>query len=72
MKCPKCGQNILNNTDYCVNCGKELNVVIKEGITLQNFAVIIAIFLVGGALLILGIMYWGTDNEIDSYIENKN
>ena len=71
-KCPKCGQHIFNNYDYCINCGAELNENIKEGISLKTFIIVVSIFLVVGISLILGIMYWGTDKELQKFIEEEN
>ncbi len=71
LKCPKCGQNIISNNDYCVNCGNELRVQIKEGISFKTLIIIMSVFLVVGISIILVIMFWGTEKELDTILNNQ-
>jgi uncharacterized protein (DUF983 family) len=69
MKCPSCNQEIIDNKEYCTNCGKKLRET-KTGISLKTFFIIILIFIVIGVFIVLSIMYVGTDKEIEKYKED--
>ena len=44
MKCPYCGQEMIDIRDYCVNCGKKLKKE-EKGISVGKLLVIFLIFI---------------------------
>lgn len=68
MKCPNCGQEMIDIKDYCVNCGKKLKID-KNNISLTS---IIGIFLGIIIVTIIGcylIINLNTDKEIEPYLD---
>ena len=68
MKCPNCGQEMIDIKDYCVNCGKKLKKD-KRGL---SFLGLVAIFLGIIIVTIIGcylIINLNTDKEIEPYLD---
>ena len=68
MKCPNCGQEMIDIKDYCVNCGKKLKID-KNNVSLTS---IIGIFLGIIIVTIIGcylIINLNTDKEIEPYLD---
>ena len=68
MKCPNCGQEMIDIKDYCVNCGKKLKID-KNNISLTS---LIGIFLGIIIVTIIGcylIINLNTDKEIEPYLD---
>ena len=70
MKCNRCGQEMLDIKDYCINCGAKLKQE-KKGMSLGGvFAIGIAIVVITiGALYLVA--NYNTDEEIKPFIDNK-
>lgn len=68
MKCPNCGQEMIDIKDYCVNCGKKLRSD-KNNISFAGligiFAGIIIVTIIGCYLII----NLNTDKEIEPYLD---
>ncbi|MDD2489775.1 MAG: zinc ribbon domain-containing protein, partial [Bacilli bacterium] len=71
MKCPKCGQNIFNNPDYCINCGHILKEKNHFTISIKTLALIIIIFIAVGSSVVIGIMYGGTEKELNNFLKEE-
>ena len=70
MKCPNCGQEMIDIKDYCVNCGKKLKSD-KNNISLTS---LIGIFLGIIIVTIIGcylIINLNTDKEIEPYLDKN-
>ena len=70
MKCPNCGQEMIDIKDYCVNCGKKLKID-KNNISLTS---LIGIFLGIIIVTIIGcylIINLNTDKEIEPYLDKN-
>lgn len=69
MKCPNCGQEMIDRKEYCINCGKKLYA--EKSVNLNKNVVIIFILMI---LIGIGICYfiinYNTDKEIDPYIND--
>lgn len=69
MKCPNCGQEMIDIKDYCVNCGKKLKKD-KKGISLLGlFAIFLGIIIVTILVCYL-IINLNTDKEIEQYLDS--
>ncbi|MGI6330162.1 MAG: zinc ribbon domain-containing protein [Bacilli bacterium] len=72
MKCPKCGQNIVSNTDFCINCGTDIKKTnYGGGFNLKVIIIIMIIFIIAGTGIVLGIMFLGTDKELEQFLKNN-
>ncbi|MBQ1812653.1 MAG: hypothetical protein II119_01715 [Bacilli bacterium] len=69
MKCPKCGQEMIDIKDYCVNCGAKLKKESK-GISLKALLLIFGLIIVVTVIACYLIMHYNTDKEIKPYIDN--
>ena len=69
MKCPNCGQEMIDIKDYCVNCGKKLNKN-KRGISLSGLFVIFLGIIIVTILICYLIANLNTDKEIEPYLDN--
>lgn len=68
MKCPNCGQEMIDIKDYCVNCGKKLKKD-RQGISLSRlFAIFLGIIIVT-ILVCYIIINLNTDKEIEPYLD---
>ena len=69
MKCPNCGQEMIDRKEYCINCGKKLY---KENQVNLNKNLVIAFILM--IIVGIGICYfiinYNTDKEIEPYIND--
>jgi uncharacterized paraquat-inducible protein A len=72
MKCPTCGQNLIDNKEYCTNCGTKLIKKQPFSISVKGLLLIFAVFIVAGAVIVLSIMYVGSDDEVNNYIINHS
>lgn len=68
MKCPKCGQEIIDNKEYCPNCGIKLRES-SVGISMKTLLIIGAFLILLGTGITLSIMFLGTDKELEKYID---
>lgn len=71
MKCPKCGQEMLDIKDYCVNCGAKLKKD-SRGISLKALLLIFGLIIIVTIVACYLIMHYNTDKEIKPYLENSN
>lgn len=71
MKCPYCGQEMIDTKDYCVNCGKKLKKE-EKGISLGKLLVIFLIFILLGVGVCYYIANHGTKEEIKPYLKENN
>ena len=74
MKCPKCGQEIIDTKEFCVNCGTKLdeNKPMSKG-TIILFAILILLL---SAAVCYAVINYNTDSELSPYmnqdiVENK-
>lgn len=69
MKCPNCGQEMIEDKEFCPNCGKQLKE--EKGMSKKSILLIfVALFLLGIGICV-GIMFVGTDKELDPYLNNN-
>lgn len=70
MKCPKCGQQMIDIKDYCVNCGAKLKNE-KNGISLKGLLLVFGLIIVVTLLACYLIMNYNTDKEIKPYLDKQ-
>lgn len=70
MKCPKCGQGMIDIKDYCVNCGAKIREE-KKGISLGGLFLIFLSIMIIGVLICYLIANYNTEEEIKPYIESE-
>ena len=70
MKCPKCGQGMIDIKDYCVNCGAKIREE-KKGISLGGLFLIFLSMMIIGVLICYLIANYNTEEEIKAYIESE-
>lgn len=70
MKCNNCNQELIDNKEYCPNCGKKLR---ETNTTFSNKTMIIVglLLIFIGTVTVLSIMYFGTEKELDKYIKDN-
>lgn len=67
MKCPKCGQDMIDTKDFCLNCGAKLRE--DKPVMTKKIAIIIVLSLiVVGVVTCFSIMYLGTDKELAPFL----
>jgi len=66
MKCPKCGQEILDEKEYCVNCGTKLKS--EKKVPKRNVFIGLIIMVLLGALVCYLIINFNTSGELSPYI----
>lgn len=67
MKCPKCGQEMVDNKEICINCGATLR--IEKPVMTKKLAVIIVVSLIViGVIACLCVMYLGTGKELEPFL----
>ncbi len=67
MICPKCGQEIIDTKEFCLNCGYKLKETKK--VSKRVFIFLIIGMLLFGAFMCYMIINYNTDKEIDKYVE---
>lgn len=70
MKCPKCGQEMIDIKDYCVNCGAKLKSE-KQGIGLKGLLLIFVLIIVATIIACYLIMHYNTKKEIEPYLHQN-
>ena len=71
MKCNRCGQEMIDIKDYCVNCGAKLKKESKKISLGGIFAIFIAVVgITVGALYLVA--NYNTDEEIKPFISDVN
>lgn len=70
MKCPNCKQQLVSQKDFCINCGQELKTNFK-GISIKWVIAIMVFLVLVGVIVVLAIMYYGTDRELDRYLNDE-
>lgn len=75
MKCPKCGQEIIDRKDYCVSCGTKLDETkpMSKGTVIMFILLIVLL----SAAVCYAVINYNTDSELGPYmnqdvVENKN
>ncbi|MDD4831626.1 MAG: zinc ribbon domain-containing protein [Bacilli bacterium] len=69
MKCPKCGQEIIDNKIFCPNCGKQLNKETSLGLSpMKMFLIFVVIMLLLGVGTIYYIANIGLNKELEKII----
>ncbi len=71
MKCNECGQEIVDNKEYCPNCGKK----IREnnlGVNKKTIIIITTMFILFAVGICLSIMFLGIDKELEPYLKDTN
>lgn len=68
MKCPNCGQEMIDIKDYCVNCGKKLKKD-KRGLSFLGLVAIFLGIIIITILLCYLIANLNTDKEIEPYLD---
>lgn len=71
MKCPYCGQEMIDIKDYCVNCGKKLKKE-EKGISFGKLLIIFALLILIGVGICYYIANHGTEEEIKPYLKETN
>ena len=71
MKCPNCGQEMIDIKDYCVNCGAKLKKESK-GISLKGLLLIFGFIIVVTIIACYLIINYNKDNEIKPYLNRQN
>lgn len=71
MKCPNCGQEMIDIKDYCVKCGKRLKKE-QQGISLGKLLIIFLVFIVIGIGVCYYIANYGINEEIKPYLNKNN
>ena len=56
MKCPKCGNDILENDKFCNNCGYDLTIK-EEKYENNNNSLYTIIFIISGVILICSLIF---------------
>ena len=70
MKCPNCGQEIIDKKVFCPNCGKQLNNIDNSGFNPKKiFALFVLVMIVLGVGTIYIIANVGTDKELNEIIK---
>ncbi len=73
MKCPKCGQEIIDNKIFCPNCGKQLNKDSSMGLSpMKMFLIFIVVMLLLGAGTLYYVANMGLNKELDKIISKPN
>ncbi len=72
MQCPKCGQTIVNNSEYCINCGKTFTKSNQFSLSYRTLIIFFVLAIIIGVLIVLGIMYYGTDKELDNILNDSS
>lgn len=67
MNCPKCGQEMIDVKDYCVNCGAKLRE--EKMVSKKRIIFIFLGLIVLGALTCYLIINLNTDKEIEPYLK---
>ena len=70
MKCPNCGQEMIDIKDYCVNCGKKLKKEDKN-MKLSTLLIIFVVIILLTIFACYMIINYNTDKEIEPYIVDK-
>ena len=70
MKCPNCGQEMIDIKDFCINCGARLKTE-KEGISLKALLLIFGLIIIVTIIACYLIMQYNEKKEIEPYL-NKN
>ena len=70
MKCPKCGQTMIDEKDYCVNCGTKLRE--RKEVSAKKVLILFAVLIVLGIGACYGIINFNTDKEIEPYLPQNN
>ncbi len=67
MKCPKCGQEFIDCKDYCPGCGYHIKEE-KPAMSKKTAFFVIFLLLVFGAIVCLSIIYLGTGQELEPFL----
>ena len=70
MKCPKCGQGMIDIKDYCVNCGAKIREE-KKGISLGGLFLILLTIMIISVLNCNLIANYNKEEEIKPYIASE-
>lgn len=71
MKCSKCGQEMIDIKDYCVNCGAKLKKDSK-GISIKTLLLIFGMIIIVTIVACYLIMHYNTDKEIKPYLDKNS
>lgn len=71
MKCPNCGQEIIDSKEFCVNCGKQLKES-KPVMKSRTMIIVIFIMLLTISVPSIVIMNIGLDKEIEPYLNDSD
>lgn len=69
MVCPKCGQEIIDTKDFCVNCGQRLTK--QRKVSRKSILIMLVIMILAGLLTCYIIINYNTEGELAPYINNK-
>ncbi len=70
MICPKCGQEIIDRKEFCINCGERLYK--SKTISKKTLIFIFIGMVVFGILLCYAIINFNTNGELNPYINQSN
>lgn len=70
MKCPNCGQEMIDIKDYCVRCGKKIERK-EPKITLGKLFTIFFLIIVVTVIGCYMIAHYNTEEEIKPFLKNK-
>jgi uncharacterized protein (DUF983 family) len=67
MKCPKCGQEMIDCKDFCPSCGYHIKEE-KPSMTKKTAFFIILLLVIFGVAICLSIIYLGAGNELEPFL----
>lgn len=69
MVCPKCGQEIIDRKEFCINCGERL--YDKKIISSKAFILIFIVLILFGVVLCYTIINYNTKGELNPYVNKE-
>lgn len=69
MVCPKCGQEIIDTKEFCVNCGTRL--VETKKVSKKTVLIIFIAMIILGVLTCYIVMNYNTSSELEPYLNNS-
>lgn len=70
MKCPRCGQFMIDKKEYCIHCGAEIYNENGISFTPRMLLIVMGVMVSFGLILIPSIMFFNTDKEVDTFMKS--
>lgn len=70
MKCPKCGQEIIDTKEFCINCGQRL--IKQKKASRKTILIGLIIMIIVGLLTCYIVINYNTEGELSPYLNKEN